>query len=175
MHRHTWVVLGRPYAELGGALFQPAARWSKLLPDGWSRVAPQGELSANHRRAITTFAIIPAGIESHVREVDVVKKGLMTVGGVGLVAIAASLAVASPASAAGTPRNEGAACVQAGIQTLKSLGLFQAAAQKKIDYSTLANPVSGPIFADLPPGSFLSLGQVIKLHHQNPQLFAWCR
>jgi hypothetical protein len=108
-------------------------------------------------------------------EVNVVKKSLSAVSGVALAAIVASLALASPASAAGTPRNEGAACAQAGIRTLKSLGLFQAAAQKKIDYSTLADPVSGPIFTELPPGSYLSLGQVVKLHHQNPQLFAWCR
>ena len=29
--------------------------------------------------------------------------------------------------------------------------------------------------ADLPEGSFLSLGQVVKLHKTNPELFAWCR
>ena len=81
--------------------------------------------------------------------------------------------VAAPAAAA--PANPGAACVQAGIGTLKDLGLLKAAAQKKIDYSTLADPTAGPIFADLPEGSFLSLGQVVKLHTTNPELFAWCR
>ncbi len=95
-----------------------------------------------------------------------------------LAAVAAALTLpltavaAAPASAA---PSEGAACVQAGITTLKSLGLLQAAATKHIDYSTLADPASGPIFADLPEGSFLSLGQVVKLHKTNPQLFAWCR
>lgn len=79
---------------------------------------------------------------------------------------------AAPATAA--PANPGAACVQAGIGTLKDLGLLQAAAQKQIDYSTLADPVAGPIFADLPEGSYLSLGQVVKLHTTNPELFAWC-
>ena len=79
---------------------------------------------------------------------------------------------AAPASAA--PANPGAACSQAGISTLKSLDLLQAAAQKKIDYSTLADPVNGPIYASLPTGSYLSLGQVVKLHHTNPELFAWC-
>lgn len=78
---------------------------------------------------------------------------------------------ASPASAA--PSQKGA-CVQAGIGTLRSLGLLQAAAQRKIDYSTLADPVNGPIYASLPPGSNLSLGQVVKLHVTNPELFAWC-
>jgi hypothetical protein len=97
----------------------------------------------------------------------------MTAGGVTVAALAASLAVAAPASAA--PSNEGAACAQAGISTLKSLGLLNAAAQRKIDYSTLADPQSGPIFADLPTGSYLSLGRVVKLHHTNPELFAWCR
>ncbi len=78
-----------------------------------------------------------------------------------------------PASAA--PRNEGAACIQAGIRTLKDLGLLQAAAQKKVDYSTLANPTTGPIYTTLREGSYLSLGQVVKLHKTNPELFAWCR
>ena len=95
------------------------------------------------------------------------------VAGAGVVAIAATLAVATPASA--TPSNEGAACIQAGLSTLKDLGLLQAAAQKKVDYSTLANPTTGPIFTTLPAGSYLSLGQVVKLHKTNPELFAWCR
>ena len=81
-------------------------------------------------------------------------------------------AVAGPVDAA--PGGNGA-CVRAGISTLKDLGLLQAAAQKSIDYSTLADPVNGPIYADLPEGSFLSLGQVVKLHTNSPQLFAWCR
>lgn len=93
--------------------------------------------------------------------------------GVAAAALAASLAVAAPASAA--PANTGAACTQAGLTTLKSLGLLQAAAQRQIDYSTLADPVNGPIYASLPSGSYLSLGQVVKLHHTNPELFAWCR
>lgn len=82
------------------------------------------------------------------------------------------LATAAPASAAPA---EGAACSQAGIATLKSLGLLQAAAAKQVDYSTLANPTTGPIFTSLPAGSYLSLGQVVKLHHTDPELFAWCR
>jgi hypothetical protein len=94
--------------------------------------------------------------------------------GVAAVAVAATLAAATPASAADTPRNQGAACIQAGLGTLKSLGLLQDAAQQQIDYSTLADPVAGPIFADLPTGSYLSLGQVVKLHKTNPELFAWC-
>ena len=91
------------------------------------------------------------------------------------VALAATMAVAAPASAAEAPRNQGAACVQAGLSTLKSLDLLQAAASKQIDYSTLANPITGPIFTTLPEGSYLSLGQVVKLHTTNPELFAWCR
>ena len=54
---------------------------------------------------------------------------LVTGAGVVAVAVAATLASATPASAADTPRNEGAACIQAGLGTLKSLGLLQAAAQ----------------------------------------------
>src|SRR4029453_5916346 len=95
--------------------------------------------------------------------------------GVVAVALAATVAVAVPASAADAPRNQGAACVQGGLGPLKGLGLLQAAAQKQIDYSTLANPTTGPIFTTLPKGSYLSLGQVVKLHTTNPELFAWCR
>ncbi|HZN20275.1 MAG TPA: hypothetical protein VFB84_19100 [Micromonosporaceae bacterium] len=102
------------------------------------------------------------------------KRKMMAVGGVAVAAFAASLTATTPASAA-TPRDEGAACVQAGLGTLKSLGLLQAAAQQTVDYSTLADPVSGPIFAELPSGSYLSLGQVVKLHKTNPELFAWCQ
>jgi hypothetical protein len=92
--------------------------------------------------------------------------------GAGVIALSAGVLVA-PATAA--PANEGAACVQAGIGFLKENELLQAAAQKKIDYSTLANPTTGPIFTTLPPNSFLSLGQVVKLHTEAPSLFAWCR
>lgn len=99
----------------------------------------------------------------------------MAAGGIAITALAASIALATPASAAESPRNEGAACVQAGIGTLKSLGLLNAAAQRTIDYSTLADPVTGPIFTDLPAGSYLSLGQVVRLHAEQPALFAWCR
>jgi|SRR4029453_8993503 hypothetical protein len=95
----------------------------------------------------------------------------LVAGGLVVAGLTASLLAAAPASAA---PSDGAACTQAGIATLKDLGLLQAAAQKKIDYSTLADPVEGPIFADLPAGSYLSLGQVVKLHHSNPELFAWC-
>ena len=100
---------------------------------------------------------------------------ILTGAGVAAVALAATITAATPASAADTPRNEGAACIQAGLGTLKSLGLLQAAAQKQVDYSTLANPTTGPIFTTLPEGSYLSLGQVVKLHTTNPELFAWCR
>jgi hypothetical protein len=99
-------------------------------------------------------------------------KRMLAAGAAGLaLTLPLSLATAVPAAAA--PKGNGA-CVQAGLGTLKELGLLQQAAQKKIDYSTLADPVAGPIFAELPEGSFLSLGQVVKLHTSNPELFAWC-
>lgn len=90
----------------------------------------------------------------------------------GAVALAASTGMAVPAQAS---TKTGGACVQAGLGTLKELGLLQAAAQKQIDYSTLADPVNGPIFASLDAGSYFSLGQVVKLHTKSPELFAWCR
>ena len=91
----------------------------------------------------------------------------------GTAALVATLGMAAPAQAA--PANAGASCVQAGLGTLKSLGRLQAAAHKQIDYSTLADPTDGPIYADLPTGTYLSLGQVVKLHVKSPELFAWCQ
>lgn len=93
------------------------------------------------------------------------------------LAIAVPLLVTSagPASAAagGTPAD--ARCVQAGIGFLRDNGLLKAAAQKKIDYSTLGPNGSNLIAVQLPPGSFLSLGQVVKLHTTNPEYFPnWC-
>jgi len=87
---------------------------------------------------------------------------------------ASTFAVGSISSTAGAAPNGNGACVQAGIGTLKDLGLLQSAAQKQIDYSTLADAETGPIFADLPEGSNLSLGQVVKLHTSSPELFDWC-
>lgn len=103
--------------------------------------------------------------------INVMKK-TAAVGSAAVAATALSLALSTPASAA---PSEGAACTQAGLGTLKSLGLLQAAASRQVDYSTLADPDSGPIYASLPAGTYLSLGEVVKLHHTNPELFAWCR
>jgi hypothetical protein len=100
-------------------------------------------------------------------------KRTLVAGAAGL-ALALPLTLATAAPAAAAPGGKGG-CVQAGLGTLKSLGLLRAAAQKRVDYSTLADPVAGPIFAELPAGSFLSLGQVVKLHTTSPELFAWCR
>jgi hypothetical protein len=52
--------------------------------------------------------------------------------------------------------------------------LLTSAAQKKIDYSTLGPDGAGLIRVQLPENSFLSLGQVVKLHTTNPELFTWC-
>ena len=88
--------------------------------------------------------------------------------------VASAVALGAAGSATAAPLS-GGKCVQAGLGTLRTLGLFDDAVRKGIDYSTLADPVEGPIFADLPEGSYLSLGQVVKLHTSNPNLFAWCR
>jgi hypothetical protein len=90
-----------------------------------------------------------------------------------VVALTAVLSLGFVAFAA-KPANPGAGgqCVQEGIATLKSLGALQAAAQQKVDYSAFTGP--NGIRLDLPAGTFLSLGQVVKLHTSNPELFAWC-
>jgi hypothetical protein len=95
-----------------------------------------------------------------------------------IVALTAALSLGAIAFA-GKPANPGAGgqCVQAGLATLKAGdgALFEQATKKQLDYSTLADPVNGPIFAELPEGSNLSLGQVVSLHAKSPSLFAWCR
>jgi|GEM_PF-2311375 len=98
----------------------------------------------------------------------------------GIAATTVALGAAGNVSAA--PSANGA-CVQAGIGTLKSLGLLQAAAQQKVNYALI--DVDGPgipslglpgglINAQLGTEAFLSLGAVVKLHTTSPQLFAWC-
>lgn len=74
------------------------------------------------------------------------------------------------------PENPGrdGQCVAAGVGTLVQLDLIVDAAKQQIDYSSLADPVDGPIFADLPAGSNLKLKDVIQLHLDSPELFSWC-
>jgi hypothetical protein len=82
---------------------------------------------------------------------------------------------AGPASAAEGGVRANAGCVQAGIGFLSDNGLLQAAAQKHIDYADLGPDGLNLIAVQLPPGSFLSLGQVVKLHTTNPEYFPnWC-
>lgn len=88
-------------------------------------------------------------------------------------------ALAGPPQSVRAPADEGAACIQDGIGFLKDNDLLQAAAQKQIDYDTLDSENApefddGAINADLPAGSNLSLGQVVKLHKEAPALFDWC-
>jgi hypothetical protein len=91
------------------------------------------------------------------------------------LAVPLLLGVASPASAATGGLRADAGCVQAGIGFLRDNGLLQAAAQQKIDYSALGPNGANLISVQLPPGSFLSLGQVVKLHTTNPEYFPnWC-
>jgi hypothetical protein len=98
-----------------------------------------------------------------------------------LAAVAASaLAVASPATAA--PKSHagslaGFRCVAAGVDFLVDNNLLRAAAARQIDYDTIDSDSGGSeglINTDLPAGSFLPLGAVIRLHFTNPGLFDWC-
>jgi len=91
------------------------------------------------------------------------------------LAVPLVVGVAGPASAASGGVPADASCVQAGIGFLRDNGLLQAAAQKKIDYSTLGPNGANLIAVQLPANSFLSLGQVVKLHTTNPEYFpTWC-
>lgn len=98
------------------------------------------------------------------------------------------LAIAAPAAAKSkpdfnTPREPAVECLKAGQKTLKSLGLFQAAAMGEINYalidsngpgiSALELP-GGLIGADLGDEALLPLSTVFQLHLDSPGLFAWC-
>jgi hypothetical protein len=95
--------------------------------------------------------------------------------GIALVAgiAASSFGIGAAGSASAAPGPKGG-CVQDGIGFLKENGLLTSAAQKQIDYSTLGPDGAGLIRVQLPESSFLSLGQVVKLHTTNPELFTWC-
>ena len=98
------------------------------------------------------------------------------------LAIAATAAVALvPTAGASSPRSadaiSGARCVQAGVRYLLENELLVAAARQQIDYDAIdsdSGGSEGAINTNLPAGSFLPLGAVIRLHFTNPELFDWC-
>jgi hypothetical protein len=98
------------------------------------------------------------------------------------LATAATAAVALvPTAGAASPRSAdaiaGARCVQAGVRFLVENDLLVAAARQQIDYDTIdsdSGGSEGAINTNLPAGSFLPLGAVIRLHFTNPELFDWC-
>ena len=95
------------------------------------------------------------------------------------VATMAALALsASPAGATGgSDAVRGARCVVAGVKFLASNGLLVKAALRQVDYDTIDSDGGGDaglINADLPTPAFLPLGEVIRLHFTNPELFDWC-
>ena len=56
-------------------------------------------------------------------------------------------------------------------------GLLRDAALRRIDYDLIDTDAGGPdglINTDLPSGSYIPLGTVIRLHFTNPELFDWC-
>ena len=98
------------------------------------------------------------------------------------LAIAATAAIALvPTAGASSPRSadaiSGARCVQAGVRYLLENELLVAAARQQIDYDAIdsdSGGSEGAINTNLPAGSFLPLGAVIRLHFTNPELFDWC-
>ena len=98
-----------------------------------------------------------------------------------LVAVAATalMVVSSATAAPRTPKSTkaGVRCVIAGVTFLAQNNLLSAAAQRKIDYDSIdsdSDNGEGAINTDLPAGSFLALGTVVRLHFTNPELFDWC-
>ena len=91
------------------------------------------------------------------------------------LAVPLMVGAAGSASAAEGGVRADAGCVQSGIGFLRDNGLLQAAAQQKIDYSALGPDGLNLIAVQLPQGSYLSLGQVVKLHTTHPEYFPnWC-
>ena len=98
-----------------------------------------------------------------------------------LGAIAASaLAVTSTALAGGgnsQNARDAAACVQAGIGTLVSLGLIDEAAQGKLNYYPLGSQPGGAGLINIPftaNPTYIPLRDVVALHRTNPEYFDWC-
>lgn len=97
-----------------------------------------------------------------------------------LVVVAASaLAITATAAAGGGNSNdarEAAACVQAGIGTLVSLGLIDEAARGSLDYAPLGSQPGGAGLINIPLTSpaYIPLKDVVALHRSNPELFDWC-
>lgn len=93
--------------------------------------------------------------------------------------VVAAAAVLAPAAAANNSGDAiaGARCVKAGVGFLIENDLLRAAALRQIDYDTIDSDGGGSaglINADLPAGSYLPLGTVVRLHFTNPELFDWC-
>lgn len=97
---------------------------------------------------------------------------------IGVIATAAVALFATPASASSYRASDairGIQCVRDGVNFLRSNDLLFAAARQQVDYAPLDNTGgTGQIRTDLGDEAFLPLGQVIRLHFQNPGLFAWC-
>jgi hypothetical protein len=96
-------------------------------------------------------------------------------------AAAAAVAIVPTATAASSARGadavNGARCIAAGVSFLIQNDLLVAAARQQIDYDTIdsdSGGSEGAINTDLPAGSYLPLGTVIRLHFTNPELFDWC-
>lgn len=104
---------------------------------------------------------------------------IATLGVVAAVALGGSAIAVAGNSWSGSKSNRaGAKCVQAGVSFLIKNNLLVAAAEGKVDYDTIDSDTapftSGLINANLPSPAFLPLGDVIKLHYTNPELFDWC-
>ena len=92
------------------------------------------------------------------------------------VAALVPTATAAP-SAQGAEAVRGARCIASGVRVLVENDLLTAAARQQIDYDTIdsdSGGSEGAINTDLPAGSYLPLGAVIRLHFTNPELFDWC-
>ena len=79
-------------------------------------------------------------------------KKIVAAAGIAAAALVGSVAAAAPRP----PRPRTRAPPRPGRLGACELGLLQAAARQQIDYSTLADQAAGPIYADLPAGSYLS-------------------
>lgn len=95
-----------------------------------------------------------------------------------LVLIAAMAVGIAAAPALAAPRSPDTDCLHAGQATLRSLGVFTAAAKGQVNYAAFdinsGNIYEGLIRVDLGDEAYLPINKVFQLHLDSPELFAWC-
>ena len=159
-----------------GEKIKLSLKGGKLYLNGNSQViVADVEASNGIIHAINTVLVPPSLAKPRERGEIMLKRLTL----LGAIAVTAAIALVPAATREQLVRARSPAlrCVKAGVTFLVQNNLLRAAALRQIDYDTIdsdSGGAEGLINTDLPPGSFLSLGTVIRLHFTNPELFDWC-